>query len=83
MAGLTAQYQAGELLAEDFVGRTGKAKVAIEKDKSGQYPDRNRIEDYLPAQDAARAPAAPKKFGAPPPASDGRRLEPINDDIPF
>jgi len=46
-AGLLAKYQAGTLTADDCVGRTGKCKVAIEKDKAGQYADKNIIKDYV------------------------------------
>lgn len=50
--GLGAQYDAGELNAIDFVGKCGKAKVGISKGKpkddgSGNYPDKNCINDYL------------------------------------
>ena len=56
---LLAQYESGELHAYEFVGKTGYCKVGVSKDKSGQYPDRNGIMDYLTdkttAQKAAEA----------------------------
>jgi hypothetical protein len=33
----------GSLDAIDFVGKTGLAKIGIQKDKTGQYPDKNSI----------------------------------------
>jgi len=44
--GLLDKYQSGNLESDDFIGRTGKAKIGIEKDKTGKYPDRNKIVDY-------------------------------------
>lgn len=69
--GLLSDYEHGLLNAADFEGRTGRCKVVIQKDKSGQYPDKNGIADYLKA-DATSAPARPKA-----PAAD------LNDEIPF
>lgn len=45
--GLLAQYEAGELKAEDCQGRTGRAQVTKQKAKGG-YPAKNVIQDYLP-----------------------------------
>lgn len=44
--GLMAEYQAGELHAEDFIGRTGKLRLRIERAKGG-YTDRNTVADYV------------------------------------
>lgn len=75
--GLTAQYESGALDAIEFEGKSGKCKINIQKDKSGQYPDKNGIADYLvdeaPAQSAATKPAAARK----PAMAD------LDDDIPF
>lgn len=46
-SGLLIQYETGELDAYEFVGKTGVCKVNISKDKTGQYPDRNGIADYI------------------------------------
>lgn len=46
--GLIDEYEAGELLAEDFIGSRGTLKLRVEKDKSGQYPDKNAVADYVP-----------------------------------
>jgi hypothetical protein len=45
--GLSIQYDTGNLHGDDFVGKTGKVKVKIQKDKEGQYPDKNVIADYV------------------------------------
>lgn len=45
--GLTRQYEKGQLDAVEFEGKTGKCKINIQKDKTGQYPDKNGIADYL------------------------------------
>jgi hypothetical protein len=42
--GALAQYEAGELSPDDFLGRAVRVKVGVEKRRS--YPDRNAIEDY-------------------------------------
>jgi len=44
---LLQEYETGELEAYKLVGKTGVCKVGISKDKSGQYPDRNDIKDYI------------------------------------
>lgn len=79
--GLTDQYDAGELDAIDFEGKTGRCKVNIQKDKSGQYPDRNGIKDYLvsnePAAIAERVARTQKSAGGGPSVDD------LNDAIPF
>lgn len=41
-------YKKGELKASDCEGRTGLAKLAIKKDKTGEYQDRNEVKDYAP-----------------------------------
>lgn len=33
--------------AKDFIGKSGKAKIGIQKSKDAQYPDRNIIADYV------------------------------------
>lgn len=44
-----------------------RAQVGIEKDKTGQYPDKNKIKRYLPAGNAP-APVQAKAAPAPAPA---------------
>jgi hypothetical protein len=45
--GLLEQYEAGELAAEDFIGKTGKLTLTIEKDKNKKFPDKNAVADYV------------------------------------
>lgn len=45
--GLLAEYEQGELEAYELVGKTGMCKVNVSKDKTGQYPDKNGISDYI------------------------------------
>lgn len=47
--GMMEQYDKGEMLAFEMVGRTGRCKVNVQKDHSGQYPDKNGIADYIKA----------------------------------
>lgn len=60
-AGKLADYESGELNAYDLVGKTGWCKVGVSVDKSGQYPDKNGINDYCqdgkPTGDKAKKPA--------------------------
>lgn len=57
--GMLENYERGELRAEDMAGKSGSCQVAIQKDKTGQYPDKNTVRDYL--SDEGGAPrAAPK-----------------------
>jgi hypothetical protein len=51
--GLEANYDAGNLLANDFAGKMGKLKLKIQKDKSGLYPDKNTVGDYVTTADVS------------------------------
>jgi hypothetical protein len=44
--GLLDKYQTGDLSGENFVGKRGRLKLAVEKSKNG-YPDRNVVANYL------------------------------------
>jgi hypothetical protein len=44
---LLQQYEAGELSGKDFVGKTGKLTLTIEKDKNKKFPDKNVVADYV------------------------------------
>jgi hypothetical protein len=72
--GMEEQYISGNLSAVDFVGRTGKAKVRIQKGKDG-YPDRNQIADYL-------EPHKPERKTLPGTAT-ANLAEELNDEVPF
>lgn len=77
-------YEQGVLTDQDCVGRSGRATIAIEEDKTGQYGPQNKVKAYLVAKAAKPAPARTA-----PPAS-ARRLTPDpapafsdNNDAPF
>jgi hypothetical protein len=45
--GLLDKYKTGNLSGDDFRGKRGKLKLAIEKDKKHVYPDKNVVADYV------------------------------------
>lgn len=51
--GLLIDYENGELEDYQFVGKTGMCKVGVSKDKTGQYPDKNGVMDYVVGVQAA------------------------------
>ena len=71
-SGLIVQYEKGELLARDMIGKTGRCKVSVQKDTSGQYPDKNSITDYVKAPEGLAG-----RVNTAPPPND------LDDEIPF
>lgn len=65
--GILDRYEAGEISPTDCIGRHGRCEVRIKKDKTGEYPDRNEIADYIESQSVIKP--APVKFE--------------NDELPF
>jgi hypothetical protein len=60
-AGMIDAYERGELYAEDLVGKVVRVKLKIEHDKTGNYADKNAVQDYI-----VQAPApkpAPARVG--------------------
>jgi hypothetical protein len=49
--GLITKYEAGELLADDCVGKCGTLSLVIQEDKTGKYPPRNSVANYLEKKD--------------------------------
>jgi hypothetical protein len=47
VCGLLDKYLSGSLSDVDFVGRTGRLRLGVEKDKGGQYPPKNVVLDYV------------------------------------
>jgi len=45
--GMLDQYESGALNANEMIGKSGKVKIVTQKDKTGQYPDRNTVADYI------------------------------------
>jgi len=73
--GLLDKYQQGHFSSSDCVGRSGKCKIYIQQDKSGQYPDKNSVADYLPPDERK---SQSSKTLPPSTNQDG-----FDDDIPF
>lgn len=46
-AGLLEKYESGDIDAQDLHNVTGKVKIIIRKDKTGQYGDKNSVQDYF------------------------------------
>lgn len=69
--GMLTQYERGNLDPREMTNRAGRCKVRIQKDKNGQFPDKNGIADYVKRDTA-------------PIGGDPRPIPPIADDeIPF
>jgi hypothetical protein len=45
--GLVDKYLTGLLSDDDFVGKRGRLRLGIEKDRTGNYPPKNVVIDYL------------------------------------
>lgn len=45
--GLLEKYEMGALYAQDLVDKTGQLELFIQKDKDGQYADKNAVKDYV------------------------------------
>lgn len=55
--GVIDKYESGQFVADDFMGKTGRLKLAIQKDKTGDYPDKNTVRDYIKREVAGVIPA--------------------------
>lgn len=71
--GILEKYEMGMLEAADFFNKSGKCKMGIQRDKTGQYPDKNVISDYV-KRSAESAPAVQNKSSA---------QTMIDDEVPF
>lgn len=80
--GLLAEYERGGMQGIDCQGKTGRCKVSIQKDKTGQYPDKNGIADYIPAAREAARPGG-RTSGRPAPSWDAPKGVDLDDEIPF
>ena len=49
VCGLGNSYESGELHSNLFIGKTGTVDLVIQKDKTGQYADKNSVQDYFPS----------------------------------
>lgn len=73
--GLLAKYEAGTLCADDCKGRTGRCKLIVDVDKTGQYDDKNAVKDYVCR---AAKPLTPRV-----PESPNRAPISADDEVPF
>lgn len=74
--GLLTLYEKGSLPASEMIGRVGRCKIAIRKDKTGNYPDKNSVTDYVKAPETASTETPIKKTLA-------TVAQELDDDIPF
>lgn len=74
--GLENEYDTVSLKDYMFTGKTGLLKLGIQKNKTGQYPDKNVISDYITEKDAP--PASPR---TPKVLADTK--DDFDDEIPF
>lgn len=44
---LLKEYESGYIPPEKMVNKCGRVKIYTQKDKNGQYPDKNAIRDYI------------------------------------
>jgi hypothetical protein len=45
--GLGDLVSTGELLPENFIGRSGRVRLVVEKSRNQNWPDRNVVENYV------------------------------------
>src|SRR5690348_13902910 len=75
--GLVAKYREGVLLAHDCIDKCGRLKLGIQEDKSGVYPPKNNVMDYIPTDEIQAEKSAAKVAAAKAGDPD------LNDDLPF
>lgn len=75
--GLADKYEAGNFSASDFVGKSGMLKLKIDRDKTGQYSDKNAIANYVVPDGDMNKYTPPKGH----PVNDTAPIE--DDEIPF
>lgn len=78
--GLIDRYQAGTLCAADCMGRTGRVRVGINEDKSGDYPPSNKVIDYVVKGGDTFVPPPPTK---PAEWEKSDAVKPDDTDLPF
>jgi hypothetical protein len=82
-AGLAAKYEAGELSADDCLGKCGKVEIFLQpgnmRPEGGYYPDKNSVKDYVMTDKGATkvlTEALLRNIGKP-------KEEFIDSDLPF
>jgi len=81
--GLETEYNNGNLHGDDFFGKTGKLKLGIQKDKNGQYPDKNVIKDYIVSGEEKKSDPQSPTLGKAKKEPEKSIGEELNDEIPF
>jgi len=78
--GLLGEYETGELSGRDFLNKQGKLKLAIEKDRTHRFPDKNVVTDYVTGNAGEDAPSRSKAFGHQPQAwrNTGNEADPAS-----
>ena len=74
-SGMLDKYDHGNIDADDCKNKLGKLKIIIQKDKTGQYPDKNAVADYIMAKGIVIKPAEPE--------TDSSIPVEFDDDVPF
>ncbi len=57
--GLLDKYESGELLATECIGKCGTLHLVIQEDKTGKYPPKNSVADYLEKKDFVAQASTP------------------------
>jgi hypothetical protein len=52
--GLEKSYESGKLNSFECAGRYGRIAIGIQKDKTGAYPDKNCVYDFLKQDDSKK-----------------------------
>ena len=73
--GLVDCYQQGLLTAEHCGSRNGRVLLIIQEDKSGKYPPKNAVKDYVPAGGSDKPQESDEDNGAP--------VDDKSDNLPF
>lgn len=72
--GMLDKYESGEIEAGDFINKTGKLKLFIQKGKDG-YADKNSVRDYITRDKLDGVVDGPK--------SAAKVAADLDDEIPF
>ena len=82
--GLAVKYEQGTLQAEDCIGRSGFVKIGIQEDKTGQYPPRNSVADYMRSLDGGiKKDGAVNAKSQPSDAQLSNKSDGPDEDVPF
>lgn len=80
-AGLTQKFEAGRLTEDDCRGSKVRARVMVEE--GGEYPDKNRVEEYLKLGGIPTGEGAVSGSAVPAAPAGGGHQGIDEDDIPF